>query len=135
MLYHQPEVGGRAPGPPGCGQYLRTKTLDCRGFDSSRILITRGGILMSIGNFPEGLSQGILAGIILVGRLGVRPVLISSTRRISNPGSQIPYPNTQNHVLSRSKSIVFLGSVCMQVSQQSVVLSSETVPDLALLCR
>ena len=50
---------------------LRTKILDFRGFDSSRILILRGGILMSIGNFPEILSQRILVGIILVGRLGV----------------------------------------------------------------
>ena len=50
---------------------LRTKILDCRGLDSSRILSSRGGSLMSIGNFPEVLSQQILAGIILVGRLGV----------------------------------------------------------------
>ena len=31
----------------------------------------RGGILISIGNSPEMLSQAILVGIILVGRLGV----------------------------------------------------------------
>ena len=42
---------------------LRTKILDFTGFDSSRILIVR--------NFPEILSQAILAGIILVGRLCV----------------------------------------------------------------
>ena len=46
--------------------------MDFRGFDSSRILIVRGGILMSIGNLPESLSQAILVGIILGGRLGVR---------------------------------------------------------------
>ena len=39
---------------------LRTKILAFRGFDSGRILILRGGILMSIGNFPEMLSQRIL---------------------------------------------------------------------------
>ena len=50
---------------------LRTKILDSRGFDSSRVSILRGGIIMSIGNFPECLSQAILVGIILVGRLGV----------------------------------------------------------------
>ena len=50
---------------------LRTKILDFRGFDSSRILIPRGGILTSIGNFPEILNQAILVGIILAGRLGV----------------------------------------------------------------
>ena len=50
---------------------LRTKILDFRGLDSSRILSLRGGILISIGDFPGSLSQRILAGIILVGRLGV----------------------------------------------------------------
>ena len=39
---------------------LRTATSDFRGFDSSGILILRGGILLSIGNFPEILSQQIL---------------------------------------------------------------------------
>ena len=32
---------------------LPAKILDFRGFDSSRVLILRGGILMSIGDFPE----------------------------------------------------------------------------------
>ena len=32
---------------------LRTKILDFRGSDSSILLIIRGGILMSIGSFPE----------------------------------------------------------------------------------
>ena len=50
---------------------LRTKILDFRGFDSSEILIVRGGILKSIGTLTESLSQGILEGRILVGRLGV----------------------------------------------------------------
>ena len=51
--------------------YLRTKILDFRGFDSSIILILSGGILMSIGILPESSSQGILVGLILVGRSGV----------------------------------------------------------------
>ena len=50
---------------------LHTRILDFRGFDSSRILILRGGILMSTGNFTESLSQQVLAGKFLVGRLGV----------------------------------------------------------------
>ena len=49
---------------------LRTKILDFRGFDSSVILFLRCGILMSIGDPPESLSQAILVGIMLVGRLG-----------------------------------------------------------------
>ena len=48
---------------------LLTKIWDFRGFDSSILLISRGGILMSIGNFPKSLGQAILARIILVGRL------------------------------------------------------------------
>ena len=39
---------------------LRTKFVDFRGFDSNRILNSRGGIVRSIGNFPESLSQAIL---------------------------------------------------------------------------
>ena len=39
---------------------LPAKILDLRGIDSSRILTLRGGMLMSIGNFPEMLSQRIL---------------------------------------------------------------------------
>ena len=50
---------------------LRTKILDLRGFDSSRILIFRGEIFMSIGSFPELLSQRIVERVLLVGRLGV----------------------------------------------------------------
>ena len=50
---------------------LRTEILDFRGFDPSRILILRGGTLMSIGNFPESLRRAIFVGIILVGRLGL----------------------------------------------------------------
>ena len=48
-----------------------TKILDLRVFDPSIILMLRDRILMSTGNFPEILSQRILVGIILVGRLGV----------------------------------------------------------------
>ena len=45
--------------------------MDFRGFDSSIILIVRGAIPRTKGNFPERLSQVILVGIRLVGRLGV----------------------------------------------------------------
>ena len=51
---------------------LPTNIVDFRGFDSSIVLIQRGGILMSIGNLPESLSQAMLVGIMLVGRLGAR---------------------------------------------------------------
>ena len=50
---------------------LRTKILDFRGFDSSKISMLRGEILRPIGNVPESLRRRISIGIILVGRLGV----------------------------------------------------------------
>ena len=50
---------------------LRAMILDFRGFDSSRILNSRGGIVRSIGHFPDSLSQAVLVGIVLIGRLGV----------------------------------------------------------------
>ena len=49
----------------------RTNIVDFRGSDSSIILSLRGGILMSIGDFPEESRQAILVEIMLVGRLGV----------------------------------------------------------------
>ena len=51
---------------------LRTKILDVRGLDSIVILNSRGGIVRSVMNFPEGLSQAILVGRFSVGRLGVQ---------------------------------------------------------------
>ena len=55
---------------------LPTNIVDFRGFE-------RGGILMSIGDFPETFSQAMLVGIMLVGRLGV----VESTSRLhgANP--------------------------------------------------
>ena len=62
----------RPRGPQGSNMpNLSTKILDVRGFDSSISLILRGGLIMSIGSFPEVLSQQILVVIILVGRFGV----------------------------------------------------------------
>ena len=54
---------------------LCTNIMDFGGFDSSTILILSGGILRPIGDFPENLSQTILVGIMLVGRLGVVDVI------------------------------------------------------------
>ena len=50
---------------------LPTKIVDFRGFDSSIMLILRGGIPRPIWDFPESLSQAMLVGTMLVGRLGV----------------------------------------------------------------
>ena len=64
----------------------RTNIMDFRGFDSRTMLISRGGIPRPIGNFPESLSQAILVGIMLVGRLGV---LVSGMAR-SRAHANIP---------------------------------------------
>ena len=44
-----------------------TNIVDFRGFDSSIILILRGGIPRPIGDFPENSSQAMLVGTMLVG--------------------------------------------------------------------
>ena len=54
-----------------CTANIRTEIRDFGGFDSSIFLNVRGGILMSIGNVQDNLSQQILAWRLLVGRLGV----------------------------------------------------------------
>ena len=55
-------------------EYAQSPYWHCgfRGVDSSIILVWRGEILMSTGDFPESLSQAMLVGTMLVGRLGVR---------------------------------------------------------------
>ena len=50
--------------------------VDFRGFCSNIIYILRGGIPSPIGDFPEDLSQAMLVGIMLVGRLGVILIII-----------------------------------------------------------
>ena len=57
-----------------------TNITDFREFDSSIILILRGGIPRPTGDFPESLSQAISVGIMLVGGVGVRSVLTISIR-------------------------------------------------------
>ena len=59
---------------------LRTKILDFRGFDSSTILILRGGILMSHVHrtFPAKFES---TRMILVGRLGVVKGVMRGTRK------------------------------------------------------
>ena len=42
-----------------CTANLPTNIVDFRGFDSSIILIQRGGILRPIGDLPESLSQAM----------------------------------------------------------------------------
>ena len=63
--------------PSRCTDNLRTKILDFRGFDCLNFKAWNSHcILMFTGHFPELLSQQILVGIILVGRLGVASNLL-----------------------------------------------------------
>ena len=75
---------------------LPTNIMDFRGFDSSIILIYRVGILMSIGNLPESLSQAMLVGIMLVGRLDVVVILQrKGGLRIAEGGLYMDYKHRQ----------------------------------------
>ena len=58
--------------------------MDFRGFDSSIIFKLRGGIPRPIGNLPESLSQAILVGITLVGKLAVPESGRQSTIQCNN---------------------------------------------------
>ena len=60
---------------------LPTNIVGFRGLDSSIILIVRGGIPRPTRKFPESLSQAMLVGIMLVGRLGVHTYLHTYTQR------------------------------------------------------
>ena len=50
----------------------RTNIVDFRGFDSSIILIPRGGIPRPIADFPESLSQAMLVGCNVSREIGRR---------------------------------------------------------------
>ena len=62
---------GRHHRGAGLTANLRTEILDFSGFDSSIILILRGGIPRPMGNIPEFSSPGILVGTILAGIFGL----------------------------------------------------------------
>ena len=67
----------RTPAPGKDGRAPKTaapshKLMDFRGFGSNIIFILRDEIPRAIWGFPERLSQAILAGTILLGRLGVQ---------------------------------------------------------------
>ena len=55
----------------GSTSNVPTKMLDFRRFDSSIILISRGGIPRPVGDFPESLTRAMLVGTMLIGRLCV----------------------------------------------------------------
>ena len=60
--------------------------MDSTGFDSSIMLFVRGGILMTIGDSPEDLTQAMLVGIMLVGIIIIIIVIISSSIIIGRLG-------------------------------------------------
>ena len=73
LLYGLPLAADRKECPaPLATADLPTNIMDFRGFYSSIILILRAGIPRPTGDFPESLSQAMLVGVMLVGRLSVR---------------------------------------------------------------
>ena len=66
--------------------HLSTNIVDFRGFDSSIISIYRGGIPRPIGDFLESLTQAMLVGVMLVGRLDARARVV----RVSSGSPRAP---------------------------------------------
>ena len=58
----------------------RTNIVDFGGFDSSTTLILRGGIPRPTGDSLESLTQAMLVGVMLVGRLGVDKLIELNTK-------------------------------------------------------
>ena len=103
---------------------LRNKILDVRGLDSSIILMLRVGILMSIGNFMEILSQRILAGIILVGRLGAAH-LVRRAQAIQSAGQWAAELRGQAKAAKARTSVVV--TICIIIIISSSSSSSTTL--------
>ena len=73
-LYIRLPIGGSSTNQFPClssTPNLHTNIVEFLGFDSSTILNSRGGTPRPIGDLPESLSQAMLVGITLVGKLGV----------------------------------------------------------------
>ena len=91
---------------------LCTNIMDFRGFDSSIIFILRGRIPKPIGNFPESLSQPILVGIMLAGRLGVVRAVACGVKGLiwapmaPRPFSYLRFRKFQSRVWTNLESVV-----------------------------
>ena len=80
---------------------LPTNTMDVRVFDSSMILIVRGGISRPTGDFPESWTQAMLLGMILVGRLAVAPPLHAAGREEQGlPEGGVPGPPREGQYIA-----------------------------------
>ena len=55
-----------------------------RGFDSNMILVLRGGILMSIGDFPESLGQAVLVGCNVCREIGRTSSFVHNNNNTNN---------------------------------------------------
>ena len=61
----------------------------------------RGGIVMSIGNVPEVLSQGVLEGIILEGRLDVLKLKLKCLPTLTHVLASVVQPLPSESALGR----------------------------------
>ena len=82
---------------------MRTKILDFRGFDSSRILISGGGIPRPTGDVPEMSSRQISVRRIFVWRLTIQPRTYTTEMYYT-----IWLHNLDVHVLPWSKTHIFI---------------------------
>ena len=74
-----------------CTPSLPTNIVDLRGFDSSIILILRGGILMSIVHFPKSLSQAMLVGGNVSREIGHKVLIGQGKRRMTFEAPPEPF--------------------------------------------
>ena len=73
LLALGPETEADRPSREADTLNLPTNIVEFGGLDSSTILIQRGGILMSIGDFPESLSRAMLVGCNVSREIGRTP--------------------------------------------------------------
>ena len=106
--------------------------MDFRDCDSSIILILRGGILMSIGNFPESLSQAVLVGIMLVGRLGV--IARRTFWRGGNPSSEMLREVQTGNLDSRKRCLNRESIICIIIVIMISSSSSSSSSSIVYCC-
>ena len=118
-LARLPPLRPPAPERSGIRPILVLRFWILRGFDSSIISISRGGLPRPIGDFPKSLSQAILAGIISVGRSGVaRPKPADPTG-----GNKVDDANKVNMQLGRRCSRAALDNVTNNCNNNNVLIN------------
>ena len=87
----------------------------------------RGGILMSIGNFPKSLSQALSVGIMLEGRLGV---LITSNNNNNNDNTN----SNVNNIKNNNAHVVLSTTIVLDVVCSKIIVGSTITAWTSLIC-